>query len=38
VVEAQQVQHRRVQIVDVEGLFDRLEAEFVGRIAKRKAS
>ena len=31
VVEAQQVQDRRLQVVDVDLLLDRLEAELVGR-------
>ena len=31
VVEAQQVQDRRVQVVDVDPVLDRLEAELVGR-------
>ena len=31
VVEAEQFEHRRVQIVDVDFVFDRLETELVGR-------
>ena len=35
VVEAQQVQHRGVQVVNVNGVFDRREAEFVGGAVDR---
>ena len=35
VVEAEQVQDRRVQVVDVDLVLDRLEAELVGRAVRR---
>ena len=34
VVEAEQVQHRRVQVVDVDLVLDRREAELVGRAVR----
>ena len=37
VVDAEQVQHGRVQVVDVHRLLDRLEAEVVGRAVDRSA-
>ena len=37
VIQPHQVQHGRVQVVDVDAVLDRLEAEFVGRAVRQPA-